>query len=1004
MVVAGPGAAISVVALETGRSVATFEGGHTTDVLAVAVTPDDRLVVSASEGGTVRVWELDGGRLTRTIAPGVGPLWTLRLVDDGNIAIVGGREGALVVIDLTVGRIVRSIRAHDGGVNALAASPDGRMLASAAMDGTTRIWDLPSIGAARPAPIDRRLALAAIEMARGDLLERDEDALVYAVGLDPQNVGMIGNRLALLLNGPQRESVVQRPALRSREAHAIRMDSGALRAKYVIQTATEEERGHEEMHSRESITDAVASALEVAESLGDVRSVSLPSMGTGAAGFEPDALAPMILDAIVRHLERGSYLDRVTLVFNNEVHERAYSDALALLRASLTRDQVAAPTESATYTLQLTRLVDASAPAPAPVTVGDVIALRLELRRALAGEQGIALPSSAGEVHCFVTGDAGLRLEGAEAVALRLPSDGAVAAGEVRFRAHLVGERRYTVELYLEGSGSDSASVREYSDTVSVAAPVAAFRPEILPPLDLRVAARPDVVLEVTATTTNDSSRAHRLTYRISSRVAGAQFAAEVAGAAELGPVERSRIRSLVRDAVRTATTEQPEDCRARMVAIGSYLYDRLVPREGAGQLRDMIEQVEAARRNRIATPTKPERPLTWLVIESGTEASLPWELVVPYEANAPGARFLSESWHMSHWVAGLGPPLQSEVPVGDVALMYYGQSADETDDARRLHAWGRLLNASMASDIKQVAAPETPVYGLHLLRQAGATAVGIAPRGAGAATDEVRRARLDLRLKRPLVTLGVLDDRSSDETSPTDASTVADGNWPLVERALPYLRAGASAVAGTWWPTSAGADRVFWTTFYDLLIARQLSLGESVWRSRLAVARALPERSDWLAYVLFGNPLARPYVPADSEGYTTLQCLDADSPLRVGKEYIFSASIRTRPPLWHQDRLVRVQKDEDSEETPDTLSALFVAPGLQGAVPEPVPMRPVGRTIHEATCALTPKQPGEYLLTVRLLKGDERLQTLRLPLVVGNGRPTTVNGEATLVSAGESP
>jgi O-acetyl-ADP-ribose deacetylase (regulator of RNase III) len=317
MVVAGPGAAISVVALETGRSVATFEGGHTTDVLAVAVTPDDRLVVSASEGGTVRVWELDGGRLTRTIAPGVGPLWTLRLVDDGNIAIVGGREGALVVIDLTVGRIVRSIRAHDGGVNALAASPDGRMLASAAMDGTTRIWDLPSIGAARPAPIDRRLALAAIEMARGDLLERDEDALVYAVGLDPQNVGMIGNRLALLLNGPQRESVVQRPALRSREAHAIRMDSGALRAKYVIQTATEEERGHEEMHSRESITDAVASALEVAESLGDVRSVSLPSMGTGAAGFEPDALAPMILDAIVRHLERGSYLDRVTLVFNN---------------------------------------------------------------------------------------------------------------------------------------------------------------------------------------------------------------------------------------------------------------------------------------------------------------------------------------------------------------------------------------------------------------------------------------------------------------------------------------------------------------------------------------------------------------------------------------------------------------------------------------------------------------------------------------------------------------
>ncbi len=354
MVIAGPGEAISVVALETGRPIATFEGGHATDVLAVAVTPDDRLVVSASEGGTIRVWELDGGRLTRTTEPRAGPLWTLRLVEDGDIAIVGASDGALVVVDITVGRVIRSIQAHDGGVNALAVSPDGRMLASAAMDGTTRIWDLASIGAVRPEPIDRRVALAAIEIARGDLLERDEDALVYAVGLDPQNGGMIGNRLARMLERPQRENMVQRPALRSREARAIRMDSGALRAKYVIQTATEEERGHEEMHSRESITDAVTSALEVAESLGNVRSVSLPSVGTGAAGFDPATLAPGILEAIVRHLERGSYLEHVTLVFNNEAHERAYSDALASLRAGIERDQAAASAATA-YVLQLTR-------------------------------------------------------------------------------------------------------------------------------------------------------------------------------------------------------------------------------------------------------------------------------------------------------------------------------------------------------------------------------------------------------------------------------------------------------------------------------------------------------------------------------------------------------------------------------------------------------------------------------------------------------------------------
>ncbi|AWZ05989.1 MULTISPECIES: hypothetical protein [unclassified Streptomyces] len=42
----------------TGRCVRTLEG-HTEDVYGIALTPDDRFLISGSSDGTLRLWELD---------------------------------------------------------------------------------------------------------------------------------------------------------------------------------------------------------------------------------------------------------------------------------------------------------------------------------------------------------------------------------------------------------------------------------------------------------------------------------------------------------------------------------------------------------------------------------------------------------------------------------------------------------------------------------------------------------------------------------------------------------------------------------------------------------------------------------------------------------------------------------------------------------------------------------------------------------------------------------
>ena len=110
----------------------------------VAWTPDGTQLVCAVAGGLVRLVDGTKGAVKKELKTGTHrPMLAGALA--GPVAVTyNGDEPLVHLYDLKKGAELPPLKGHEGGVSSVALSADGRRAATASVDRTLRLWDVPS--------------------------------------------------------------------------------------------------------------------------------------------------------------------------------------------------------------------------------------------------------------------------------------------------------------------------------------------------------------------------------------------------------------------------------------------------------------------------------------------------------------------------------------------------------------------------------------------------------------------------------------------------------------------------------------------------------------------------------------------------------------------------------------------------------------------------------------------------------------------------------------------
>jgi WD40 repeat protein/serine/threonine protein kinase/Flp pilus assembly protein TadD len=194
---AGKSGQIAIWDLRTSPAnpvVRTFEG-HRNEVSALVFQPLGSRLASASDDGTVRLWDPEGRAEPVELRGHVGAVTCLGFSSDGKRLASGGQDGAAVVWDVRDGQEALTLRRQLRGVSGVAFSPDGRVLAAVGNDYLEgKLWESSELSRDRS---DQKLSWHLAEAEGAEAIRNQSAALFHLkclVRLAPNNATYLTRR------------------------------------------------------------------------------------------------------------------------------------------------------------------------------------------------------------------------------------------------------------------------------------------------------------------------------------------------------------------------------------------------------------------------------------------------------------------------------------------------------------------------------------------------------------------------------------------------------------------------------------------------------------------------------------------------------------------------------------------------------------------------------------------------------------------------------------------
>ena len=122
--------------------------GHIWTIEALDFSPDGQTLVSGSYDHTVKVWNLNNGKLITTLDGHKDGVNDVVISPDGKLFFTAGGTAepntskVVKVWDMKTKKLLRTLKGHTLGVISLAITPDGKTLVSGSYDKTIIFWDV----------------------------------------------------------------------------------------------------------------------------------------------------------------------------------------------------------------------------------------------------------------------------------------------------------------------------------------------------------------------------------------------------------------------------------------------------------------------------------------------------------------------------------------------------------------------------------------------------------------------------------------------------------------------------------------------------------------------------------------------------------------------------------------------------------------------------------------------------------------------------------------------